>query len=87
MREEDSDWAVVEVSDAGAGVPDEVLPVLFERFTRAGGPSVDPAGWVGLGLSIVQTLVVANGGTVTYRPPHDGRPTTFTLRLPMHRPA
>jgi signal transduction histidine kinase len=48
------------VSDDGPGFPVEVLPVAFDRFSRApnGGPGA------GLGLAIVAALVRAHGGSV-----------------------
>ncbi len=53
------------VEDGGAGVPPEALPHLFERFYRvprsAGGGA---RRGFGLGLSVVEGLVVAMGGTV-----------------------
>nr|WP_221378490.1 HAMP domain-containing sensor histidine kinase [Actinoplanes polyasparticus] len=48
----------VVVRDNGPGIPDELLPTLFGRFTRG----------AGLGLFIVRHLVEANGGTVRYEP-------------------
>ena len=58
----------ITVEDTGGGIADEDLPHIFERFYRgrdAAGPSeVDPAG-VGIGLSLAQALVVAQGGTLT----------------------
>ena len=53
------------VEDGGAGVPPEALPHLFERFYRV--PRSGPGGarrGFGLGLSVVDGLVVAMGGTV-----------------------
>ena len=52
---------VLSVRDAGAGVPDDVRPRLFERFARA---SVSSGS--GRGLSIVRGLARANGGDATY---------------------
>ena len=54
------DGVRLEVSDDGPGFPVEVLPVAFDRFSRApnGGPGA------GLGLAIVAALVRAHGGSV-----------------------
>ena len=62
---------VVTVSDAGPGVPSEVLPRLFERYGTSTGGS-------GLGLFIVRELALAHGGNVEY----DVAEKTFALRLP-----
>jgi two-component system OmpR family sensor kinase len=73
--------AVLAVHDNGPGVPEDVLPNVFERFTRADHRRTDTTGGgAGLGLSIVTAVVEAHGGTVTLK----SRPgtTTFTVRLP-----
>jgi two-component system NtrC family sensor kinase len=67
----------VEVVDSGSGIPDEILPRLFEPFfsTRRGG--------TGLGMSIVKHIVEAHGGTVsaghTLPPPG----CTIKVQLPL----
>ncbi len=69
--------ACVAVSDAGEGIPGDLMARLFEPFQskRKGG--------TGLGLAIVRKTVGAHGGTVTAfnNDPHPG--ATFTVRLPM----
>ncbi|PZH08650.1 two-component sensor histidine kinase [Streptomyces sp. NTH33] len=73
---------VLRVHDDGPGVPEDVRPGVFERFTRADRRRTDPSGGAGagLGLSIVAAVVQAHGGSVGL----DSRPgsTTFTVRLP-----
>jgi two-component system, OmpR family, sensor kinase len=68
------------VTDNGPGVPEELLPELFERFVRGDSSRSHAAGSTGLGLAIVKAVVTAHEGTVAgaSRP---GR-TTFTIRLP-----
>ncbi|MSQ29347.1 MAG: ATP-binding protein [Dehalococcoidia bacterium] len=48
----------VTVEDRGPGIPPEVLPRMFQRFSRG-----DESGGSGLGLAIVRALVEAHGGT------------------------
>jgi two-component system, OmpR family, sensor kinase len=73
------------ITDDGPGIPPELLPDLFERFTRADtsrARDLDAAGTsTGLGLAIVDAVVAAHGGsiTVTSRP---GR-TRFAIYLPL----
>jgi two-component system OmpR family sensor kinase len=73
------------ITDDGPGIPAELLPDLFERFTRADtsrARDLDAAGKsTGLGLAIVDAVVAAHGGsiTVTSRP---GR-TRFAIYLPL----
>ncbi len=67
-----------EVEDTGAGIPDEVLPRLFEPFQRA--PGVTAAG-TGLGLSITRKLVELMGGSVRVRS-QVGKGSVFEVRIP-----
>jgi two-component system, OmpR family, sensor kinase len=73
--------AVLTVVDDGPGIPDAVLPEIFERFVRGDSSRSRAAGSTGLGLSIVAALVEAHGGSVDV----DSRPgrTAFTVRLPL----
>jgi signal transduction histidine kinase len=52
----EADTVVLVVQDSGAGIPEELLPTLFDRFMRG----------AGLGLFIVRHLAEANGGSVRY---------------------
>jgi two-component system OmpR family sensor kinase len=72
---------VVEVTDSGPGIPESLLPEVFERFARGDGSRSRAAGSTGLGLSIVFGVVAAHRGgvTVTSVP---GR-TTFRVTLPL----
>jgi heavy metal sensor kinase len=80
-----SGWGTVRVSDDGPGIDAEHLPHIFDRFYRA-----DPARSAaentpdgsGLGLSIVQWVANAHGGTVSVSSPI-GHGATFEVRLPL----
>ncbi|WP_110208285.1 sensor histidine kinase [Nocardioides daejeonensis] len=69
----------VTITDDGPGFDPALLPVAFDRFTR-GDPSRNRGGGSGLGLSLVQAILAAQGGAValTSRPGE----TRFTLTLP-----
>jgi two-component system sensor histidine kinase KdpD len=69
------------VSDHGPGIPEDSLPMLFEKFYRA--PSA-PAGGSGLGLAIVKGFVEAQGGAVAAENRPEGG-ARFTLRLPLEK--
>jgi two-component system OmpR family sensor kinase len=67
------------VHDDGPGFSPELAPRAFERFTR-GDAARTRAGGAGLGLSLVEAIVAAHGGTVELTSaPGD---TTFIVRLP-----
>lgn len=72
------DHAVITVSDDGPGIAEDLVPRLFERFTRRAPAG---SGGAGLGLAIVAALAEEHGGSVELV---DGRPgsTTFEIRLP-----
>jgi signal transduction histidine kinase len=70
-RQEDG-RAVLEVSDEGAGIPDEMRDRVFER-------NVSTVGSTGLGLSLARALVEADGGRLVLAEP---RPARFEIRMP-----
>jgi signal transduction histidine kinase/ActR/RegA family two-component response regulator len=75
------DTAVVEVIDSGMGIAAEQLPRLFEAFFQ-GPRSTDRAeGGLGLGLSLVKSLIELHGGSVHARSEGVGRGSTFEVRL------
>ena len=78
----DGDWAVLRAADDGPGIPAHDLPHVFERFYRGEKMRGREEGGSGLGLSIVQGLVRANGGDVSIES-HEGIGTTVTVRIPL----
>lgn len=80
--EQDAQVVRVTVSDNGPGIPPDLLPHVFERFTRGDEARTRTEGSTGLGLSIVSAVVAANHGRVDVRSGPDG--TCFTIELPAH---
>jgi len=70
----------VTVEDNGPGVPDEFVPLLFDRFARSAG-SEGKAGGTGLGLAIARSYARAHHGDVSYRHA-ETRGAAFELTLP-----
>ena len=73
----------ISVRDTGPGMSPEVQEKIFERFYRADPSRVRSGGeGSGLGLSIVDAIMKAHGGTVTLKS-EVGEGTTFTLHFPI----
>ena len=77
----EDDMVAIRVEDDGDGIPGDVLPRIFELFTREQ-RSGAPQG-MGVGLSVVKTLVELHGGFVEGRSPGRGQGSVFTVRLPL----
>ena len=75
--------ALIRFTDTGAGISQDMLPVIFERFRQADSSSTRSHGGLGLGLAIVRELVERHGGTVEGSSPGEGQGATFTVVLPM----
>ncbi|MFF8191383.1 ATP-binding protein [Streptomyces bobili] len=81
-------WLCVDVQDNGQGIPQDLLPRVFERFARGDSARSRATGSTGLGLAIVEAVATAHSGAVTV----DSVPgrTVFTVHLPalaLPRPA
>jgi two-component system sensor histidine kinase ResE len=72
----------IEVSDAGAGIPSEELPLIFDRFYQVGDRRARKKGGSGLGPSIAKTIVEAHGGSIGVES-RVGAGTRVTIRLPL----
>ncbi|MGW6402896.1 ATP-binding protein [Streptomyces sp. NPDC055134] len=75
-------WAVVEVGDDGAGVPEAERERIFERFVRLDDARARDDGGAGLGLAIARDVAVRHGGALTVRSSPAGG-ALFELRLPV----
>jgi signal transduction histidine kinase len=77
----EGDWAILEVSDNGAGVAEDDETSIFERFYRSGDELSRTTHGTGLGLYLVQQIVRAHRGTVGVAATGpDG--TTFRVEIP-----
>ena len=69
---EDENYATIEISDSGPGIPEKVLPMIFEPLftTKQKG--------TGLGLVSCKNIVKSHGGQVNVK----NNPTTFSIQIP-----
>ena len=70
------------VSDTGIGLKPEFLPHIFERLSQADNSASRVHGGLGIGLSLVKSLVELHGGLVTANSPGEGKGSVFTVTLP-----
>ena len=83
----------VVIRDTGEGIEPEFLPHIFERFRQADSSSKRVHGGLGLGLSIVSSLIEMHHGVVHAASDGKGKGSTFTITLPvmelpeLHQPA
>jgi two-component system sensor histidine kinase KdpD len=79
----DSSWLVIEVADRGAGIPEQDLKRIFDKFYRI--PVPEGAGGTGLGLSICKGIVEAHGGRIRAEN-RAGGGLIIQIRLPLSGP-
>jgi signal transduction histidine kinase/CheY-like chemotaxis protein len=75
--------AVVRVSDSGSGIAPEMLESIFDMFIQVSGTDRAAQGGLGIGLTLVKSLVEMHGGRIEAQSPGLGRGATFTVRLPL----
>jgi PAS domain S-box-containing protein len=77
----DSKSAIISIQDAGVGIAEEDIPLLFEKFSRIPNELSEKVGGSGLGLYWVQRVIDMHGGTIEVisKP---GKGTTFSVHMP-----
>lgn len=82
VQENDDDVLVINIKDTGVGIPQNELPHIFEHFYRGRQANPEEEG-AGLGLSVVQQLLLHCGGDITVESqPEVG--THFKVKLPLY---
>lgn len=69
-------WATLSVSDNGQGIPEELLPRLFEPYITSKHKGT------GLGLAIVKKIIEEHGGSISARN-NDEKGATITMQFPL----
>jgi two-component system CheB/CheR fusion protein len=75
--------AVIRIRDNGEGIEAELLPQLFDLFTQADRSLAHSQGGLGIGLSLVRTLLDLHGGDIAAHSEGHGRGSEFVIRLPL----
>ncbi|HWA32133.1 MAG TPA: HAMP domain-containing sensor histidine kinase [Candidatus Paceibacterota bacterium] len=68
------------VSDTGMGIPPEIMPTLFQKFSRGEGAKMNTSG-SGLGLYLAKTIVEAHKGRVWAESAGSGKGSSFLMEL------
>jgi two-component system, chemotaxis family, CheB/CheR fusion protein len=79
----DRDQAVLRVRDNGIGIPQEMHERMFDLFVQLNGADHSAEGGMGVGLTLVRTLVTLHNGTVTACSDGPGKGAEFVVRLPL----
>ncbi|MBD3308513.1 hypothetical protein GF339_18955, partial [candidate division KSB3 bacterium] len=77
------DWAVLEVTDSGIGIPEADMSRLFQEFFRASNAKRQKIQGTGVGLAGVKHIVERFGGELALSS-HENEGSTFTVRLPLY---
>lgn len=76
-----ADNITISVTDNGAGIPEEDLPFVFERFYKADKARTRGRSGTGLGLAIAKNIIETHNGKISVQS-KEGHGTTFSFRLP-----
>jgi signal transduction histidine kinase len=76
----DNEYVQIEIQDTGAGIPEEDLPHIWDRFYRVDKSRSTESGGSGLGLSIVKQIVLLHNGDISIKSEY-GKGTTFIIKL------
>ena len=78
----DGDDAVIRVRDDGVGIPVEMLDKVFDLFVQSNRTLDRAEGGLGVGLTLVRSLVQMHGGSVCVQSDGEGKGSEFEVRLP-----
>jgi len=76
------DFAEIDVSDNGIGIPDDMQTKIFDLFTQVPGAGAGPPDGLGIGLALVKQLVELHGGTIALKNSAPNVGSTFQVCLP-----
>jgi PAS domain S-box-containing protein len=82
VKEAGSD-VLIQISDNGIGIAPELLPRIFDLFVQADQSLSRSRGGLGIGLTVVRSLVEMHQGSVTVESDGPGKGSEFTVRIPL----
>lgn len=82
----EADQAVIRVTDHGVGIAPEMLGRVFDLFVQSPATLDRADGGLGVGLTLVKTIVELHGGTVSAESQGPNQGSEFTVRLPLATP-
>jgi PAS domain S-box-containing protein len=81
----EGDEAVISVRDTGLGIPENMLPRVFEMFAQVDRTITRSQGGLGVGLTLAKTFVELHGGRIVAHSDGPDQGSEFTIFLPMLR--
>lgn len=82
IRKEDNE-AILRVQDSGIGIRTDMLEAIFDLFVQSEDTLDRSTGGMGVGLTLVRTLVELHGGKITAHSQGAGQGSEFIVRLPL----
>lgn len=79
---QEQNYVMLTFSDTGIGIPEDLQPYVFDRYTRASRPGLQGEQSKGIGLSIVRNLVEIQGGHIYFESAVN-KGTSFYITFPM----
>lgn len=79
----DGGWVVVCVTDDGVGIAEDMIENVFELFVQSKRTLDRSEGGIGVGLTLVRSLVALHGGEVKAESGGIGKGTSFIVRIPL----
>ncbi len=76
------DKVSIEISDTGIGISNELLPIIFDKFSKASRKGVEGEKSTGLGMWIVKHIIELHGGEISVKS-RENEGTMFTILLPV----
>ena len=80
----ESDSVVISVRDSGIGILPDMLPRIFEMFTQIEHSAGRTQGGLGIGLTLVRSLIEMHGGSIEAQSQGLGNGSEFIVRLPLN---